>query len=342
MPGHSGWGAAATVAKQQSNNSLAQYGWGAGLLFLGYSFFELPSNLALERFGMPIIVRASFNLISPDCGRRAGLRHSHIGHDHRRRDGDAAQHGCGRESDKPGGRCLNYACIPAKTVLHTAHVFDQARNDAAGLGIKVEGVSLDWDGLGKRREAIARGIPMVMVGHAIYRGIDSEAPAALSPAVVDGLLREQLPVRDPCRAQNLLIIDPGDALSRAIRDRHCVDNHDRLDNDPGDSVPTAPPLQRASRAPISPQPVMKISVCVGSSFLSFSSVSLRPVALFGNCRAHSENIGFLRRKLLRNAEKVQWLTENVMRELRDCFSTKLPESRNSAINAISHFDNPLL
>ena len=27
------------------------------------------------------------------------------------------------ERDKPGGRCLNYACIPAKTVLHTAEVY---------------------------------------------------------------------------------------------------------------------------------------------------------------------------------------------------------------------------
>ncbi|HZA90525.1 MAG TPA: dihydrolipoyl dehydrogenase [Solirubrobacterales bacterium] len=60
------------------------------------------------------------------------------------------------ESDKPGGRCLNYACIPAKTVLHTAHVFDQARNDATGLGVKVEGVSLDWDGVGKRREKVSK------------------------------------------------------------------------------------------------------------------------------------------------------------------------------------------
>src|SRR3954466_4789202 len=27
------------------------------------------------------------------------------------------------ERDKAGGRCLNYACIPAKTVLHTAEIF---------------------------------------------------------------------------------------------------------------------------------------------------------------------------------------------------------------------------
>ena len=33
------------------------------------------------------------------------------------------------EKDKPGGRCLNYACIPAKTMLHTAEVFDDARDE---------------------------------------------------------------------------------------------------------------------------------------------------------------------------------------------------------------------
>ena len=34
------------------------------------------------------------------------------------------------ERDKPGGRCLNYACIPAKTLLHSAEIFDHARNGA--------------------------------------------------------------------------------------------------------------------------------------------------------------------------------------------------------------------
>jgi ACS family tartrate transporter-like MFS transporter len=44
-------GFAAITANQDLGLTAAQYGWGAGLLFLGYSFFELPSNLALERFG---------------------------------------------------------------------------------------------------------------------------------------------------------------------------------------------------------------------------------------------------------------------------------------------------
>jgi dihydrolipoamide dehydrogenase len=58
------------------------------------------------------------------------------------------------ERDKPGGRCLNYACIPAKTVLHTAELYDQARNSAE-LGLQVDGASIDWEALGKRRAAVS-------------------------------------------------------------------------------------------------------------------------------------------------------------------------------------------
>jgi dihydrolipoamide dehydrogenase len=59
------------------------------------------------------------------------------------------------EKDKPGGRCLNYACIPAKTLLHTAELFDQARNGAE-LGIRADGVSLDWEALGTRRAKVSQ------------------------------------------------------------------------------------------------------------------------------------------------------------------------------------------
>jgi dihydrolipoamide dehydrogenase len=68
------------------------------------------------------------------------------------------------EKDKPGGRCLNYACIPAKTMLHTAEVLDHARN-SADLGVKVDGASLDWEALGKRRakvsETLSGGVKML-------------------------------------------------------------------------------------------------------------------------------------------------------------------------------------
>ncbi len=61
------------------------------------------------------------------------------------------------ERDKAGGRCLNYACIPAKTVLHTADLYDQARNSAE-LGLAVKGASIDWKALGKRRAAVSESL----------------------------------------------------------------------------------------------------------------------------------------------------------------------------------------
>jgi len=61
------------------------------------------------------------------------------------------------EKDKAGGRCLNYACIPAKTMLHTAEVFDHVANGAE-LGIKVTGAKLDWEALGERRAAVSQSL----------------------------------------------------------------------------------------------------------------------------------------------------------------------------------------
>ncbi len=68
------------------------------------------------------------------------------------------------ERDKPGGRCLNYACIPAKTMLYTAELLDHASNGAE-FGLKVEGASLDWKALGERRtkvsQTLASGVKML-------------------------------------------------------------------------------------------------------------------------------------------------------------------------------------
>src|SRR5215207_746204 len=61
------------------------------------------------------------------------------------------------ERDKAGGRCLNYACIPAKTVLHTAELYDHARNSTE-LGLVVKDASIDWDALGKRRAAVSESL----------------------------------------------------------------------------------------------------------------------------------------------------------------------------------------
>jgi dihydrolipoamide dehydrogenase len=61
------------------------------------------------------------------------------------------------EKDKAGGRCLNYACIPAKTMLHTAEVYEHAVNGAE-LGVKVTKATLDWKALGERRANVSQGL----------------------------------------------------------------------------------------------------------------------------------------------------------------------------------------
>jgi len=58
------------------------------------------------------------------------------------------------EKDKAGGRCLNYACIPAKTVLRSAEIFHEA-GSSAELGVVAKDVSVDWDALQKRRGSVS-------------------------------------------------------------------------------------------------------------------------------------------------------------------------------------------
>jgi dihydrolipoyl dehydrogenase len=59
------------------------------------------------------------------------------------------------ERDKAGGRCLNYACIPAKTVLHTAEIFSAVTEEGSDLGIKSNGASIDWPALQARRARVS-------------------------------------------------------------------------------------------------------------------------------------------------------------------------------------------
>jgi dihydrolipoamide dehydrogenase len=61
------------------------------------------------------------------------------------------------ERDKAGGRCLNYACIPAKTILRTAEIYTEAR-DSAELGVVAKDVELDWDAVGKRRASVSESL----------------------------------------------------------------------------------------------------------------------------------------------------------------------------------------
>jgi dihydrolipoyl dehydrogenase len=57
------------------------------------------------------------------------------------------------EKDVVGGRCLNYACIPAKAVLRTADILSEIE-DAGEFGISVNGHVLDYDKVSERRRKV--------------------------------------------------------------------------------------------------------------------------------------------------------------------------------------------
>jgi dihydrolipoamide dehydrogenase len=57
------------------------------------------------------------------------------------------------ERDKLGGRCLNYACIPAKAVLRSADLLSEIR-EAGEYGLAVAGVEVDYPAVQARREKV--------------------------------------------------------------------------------------------------------------------------------------------------------------------------------------------
>jgi len=57
------------------------------------------------------------------------------------------------EKDRTGGRCLNYACIPAKAVLRVADVLTEI-DEADDFGITVADRSVDFGAVGARRDKV--------------------------------------------------------------------------------------------------------------------------------------------------------------------------------------------
>ncbi|MBV9607473.1 MAG: dihydrolipoyl dehydrogenase [Solirubrobacterales bacterium] len=93
------------------------------------------------------------------------------------------------EKDQVGGRCLNYACIPAKAVLRVADVLAEVK-EAADFGIKVSDPEVDWSGVMARREKVIKTLTGGVAGLFKKNGIELiTGEAALAGAgniTVDG------------------------------------------------------------------------------------------------------------------------------------------------------------
>ena len=82
------------------------------------------------------------------------------------------------EKDAIGGRCLNYACIPAKAVLRSADLVQEIR-DAGEFGITVSEPQIDFGAVMARRDEVVGtltgGVGMLLKKHAVdvYEGVGS-------------------------------------------------------------------------------------------------------------------------------------------------------------------------
>jgi dihydrolipoamide dehydrogenase len=75
------------------------------------------------------------------------------------------------EKDRMGGRCLNYACIPAKSVLRVADVYSEV-GDAGDYGIRVEGASVDFGGVGRHRDRVVKTLTSGVGGLMKKNGVE--------------------------------------------------------------------------------------------------------------------------------------------------------------------------
>mgnify|MGYP003586341321 CR=1 FL=1 len=61
------------------------------------------------------------------------------------------------EADRAGGTCLNWGCIPTKALLRNAELFHTLSHRAKEFGLKVEGLSFDWEAvIGRSRKVSDR------------------------------------------------------------------------------------------------------------------------------------------------------------------------------------------
>ena len=95
------------------------------------------------------------------------------------------------EKRELGGVCLNEGCIPTKTLLYSAKVYDYARH-ADQYGVGVEGAAIDFGAIFKRKEKVVRklvgGVKAqmkgarveVVAGEAVIKGRGAEGITVVS------------------------------------------------------------------------------------------------------------------------------------------------------------------
>jgi len=90
------------------------------------------------------------------------------------------------EKDVVGGRCLNYACIPAKAVLRTADIVSEI-DEAGEFGIQVDGRSIDFAKVNERRKKVIKTLTGGVSG--LFRGNKIDFIEGLGAVTGNGTVR---------------------------------------------------------------------------------------------------------------------------------------------------------
>ena len=114
------------------------------------------------------------------------------------------------EKREMGGVCLNEGCIPTKTLLYSAKVFDYAKH-ADLYGVSVENASFDFDKIMKRKEKVVKKL----VG-GVKAGVKAaKAEIVKGEAVIKGRSAEGIAIEcggQEYGARNLLICTGSEAV----------------------------------------------------------------------------------------------------------------------------------
>ncbi len=113
------------------------------------------------------------------------------------------------EKREMGGVCLNEGCIPTKTLLYSAKVYDYA-NHADRYGVNVEGASIDFGAIFKRKEKVVKKL----VGGVKAQMKGAKVEVVKGEAVIQGRGADGITItcdQTDYQARNLLICSGSEA-----------------------------------------------------------------------------------------------------------------------------------
>ena len=114
------------------------------------------------------------------------------------------------EKKELGGVCLNEGCVPTKTLLYSAKVFDYSRH-AADYGVKVDGSSIDFGAIFDRKEKVIRKL----VGGVKAQMRGAKVEVVSGEAVIESRTAEGITIKSgeaSYQARNLLICSGSEAV----------------------------------------------------------------------------------------------------------------------------------